>query len=156
LMSGHRREATRTLARIVRMRQKLTLQNNNVGSWRRWLQRPRMGIVGPAHFSREGASVMKRDSKTRRRDQRSARRTSAVSSACALALLASQLAPPAYADAYQQARRIYSRLDGVPPSTNVLNAMANDIISNPGNAGLLQAAQVATDPNTGPNFYNVT
>jgi hypothetical protein len=71
-------------------------------------------------------------------------------------MLASQLAPPAYADAYQQARRIYSRLDGVPPSTAVLNTMANDILTTPGNAGLLQAAQVATDPNTGPNFYNVT
>ena len=71
-------------------------------------------------------------------------------------MLASQLAPPAYADAYQQARRIYSRLDGAPPTTAVLNTMANDIIGNPGNAGLLQAAQVATDPNTGPNFYNVT
>ena len=71
-------------------------------------------------------------------------------------MLASQVAPPAYAGAYEQARRIYSRLDGVPPSTAVLNTMANDIISAPGQTGLLQAAAVATDPVTGPNFYNVT
>ena len=96
---------------------------------------------------------MKRESETRR-NRRSVRSTSAIGSACALALLASQLAPPVYAGAYEQARRIYSRLDGVPPSTAVLNTMANDISSG-GQAGLLQAAAVATDPVTGPNFYNV-
>jgi hypothetical protein len=84
------------------------------------------------------------------------RRVSAVGSACALAMLASQLAQPAHAGAYEQARRIYSRLDGVPPPSAVLTTMANDIIASPGQTGLLQAAVVATDPNTGPNFYNAT
>jgi len=70
-------------------------------------------------------------------------------------MLASQLAPLAHADQYSQARRIYERLDGVPPPAAVLNTMANDIATG-GSAGLLQAAQVATDPATGPDFYNVT
>jgi hypothetical protein len=97
---------------------------------------------------------MNRESETRRRNQHSGRRT--VAGACALAMLAVQLAPPAYAGAYEQARRIYMRLDGVPPSSSVLTTMANDISSDPGPGGLLQAAVVATDKTTGANFYNVT
>jgi hypothetical protein len=98
---------------------------------------------------------MNRELETRRRNQRSVRCTT-VAGACALALLAAQHAPPARAGAYEQARRIYSRLDGVLPSTAVLDTMATDITNNPGQPGLLQAAEVATDPSTGANFYNVT
>jgi hypothetical protein len=99
---------------------------------------------------------MKRESETRRRNQRSVQRTTAVAGACALALLSVRLAPPAHADAYSQARRIYSRLAGVPPSSTVLNMMANDILSQPGQAGLLAAAAIATDPKYAPDFYDVT
>ncbi|HEV7213626.1 MAG TPA: hypothetical protein VGP33_00770, partial [Chloroflexota bacterium] len=77
----------------------------------------------------------------------------AICGAVAVALLAAQAPAPAFADAWSQARRIYERLDGVPPSTSVLNTMATDI---QGSGGLLAAAQVATDPTTGRNFYDVT
>jgi hypothetical protein len=98
---------------------------------------------------------MKRESKIRRRNRHNVQRT-AVAGACALAMLAAQLAPTAHAGAYEQARRIYSRLAGVPPSTAVLNMMANDISSQSGQAGLLAAAAVATDPKYAPDFYDVT
>jgi len=48
-MSAHRREAIPTLARIVRMRQKLTPDNNDVGFLRRLLRGVRIGIVATAH-----------------------------------------------------------------------------------------------------------
>lgn len=79
-----------------------------------------------------------------------------MAGACALALLAVRYAPPAHAGPYEQARRIYSRLDGVLPASAVLDTMAADITASPGEAGLMQAAEVATDPTTGANFYNVT
>jgi len=99
---------------------------------------------------------MNRESENRRRNQRNVQRTNAVMGACAVALLAAQAASPAHAGAYEQARRIYERLDGVQPSATVLNTMANDILSQPGQAGLLAAAVVATDPHTGANFYDAT
>ena len=98
---------------------------------------------------------MNRELETRRRNRRGLRRP-AVAGACALALLAARYAPPAHAGAYEQARRIYSRLDGVLPTTAVLDTMAADISASPGQAGLLQAAEVATDPHTGADFYDVT
>ncbi|MHB8812599.1 MAG: hypothetical protein ACYDAE_04985 [Steroidobacteraceae bacterium] len=98
---------------------------------------------------------MKRESKTGRRNRHSVQRT-AVAGACALAMLAAQLASTAHAGAYEQARRIYSRLAGVPPSTTVLNMMANDISTQGGQAGLLAAAAIATDPKYAPDFYDVT
>src|SRR5579883_1002696 len=99
---------------------------------------------------------MKRESKTRRRNRRKASCRAAVGSACALAMLAAQVAQPAHAGAYEQARRIYSRLAGVPPSTAVLNKMAGEIQAAPGSAGLLAAAVTATDPKYAPDFYDVT
>ena len=56
----------------------------------------------------------------------------------------------------RKARRIYERLAGVPPSAAVLQKMANDIIGQPGQAGLVAAAAVATDPQYAPDFYDVT
>jgi hypothetical protein len=97
---------------------------------------------------------MKHRSKNRRHREGLAQRT--TSAACALALLAAQVSPAAFAGPYEQARRIYMRLAGVPPSSAVLTTMADDIINNPGQAGLLKAAQVATDPTTAPDFYDVT
>jgi hypothetical protein len=97
---------------------------------------------------------MKHRSKNRRRLEGVARR--ATSGACVLALLAAQAAPPVHAGQYEQARRIYERLAGVPPSASVLQMMANDISSQPGQAGLLAAAAVATNPQYAPDFYDVT
>jgi hypothetical protein len=96
---------------------------------------------------------MKHRSRNRHRRNGLARR--AACGACVAALLAAQ-APAAFAGAPEQAKRIYERLAGVPPSATVLNTMANDITQNPGQAGLLLAAQVATDPTQAPSFYNVT
>ncbi|MGH8200626.1 MAG: hypothetical protein ACREVO_09730 [Steroidobacteraceae bacterium] len=97
---------------------------------------------------------MKQRSKNRRRRDGVARR--ATCGACVFALLATQAAPPAFAGAYEQARRIYERLDGVPPSSQVLQTMANDIINKTNGDGLLAAAVVATTPATAPDFYDVT
>lgn len=97
---------------------------------------------------------MKHRAKSRRRRDGLAQR--ATCGACVFALLAAQAAPPALAGAYEQARRIYERLDGVPPSAQVLQTMANDILAQPGQTGLLAAAVVATTPATAPDFYDVT
>ena len=97
---------------------------------------------------------MKHRSKNRRLGEGLARR--ATCGACVAALLAAQAAPPALAGPYEQAKRIYERLAGVPPSAAVLQLMANDIINQPGQSGLLAAAAVATDPGYAPSFYNVT
>src|SRR5579872_846770 len=102
-----------------------------------------------------GASVMNRESETRSRNRRNGHCRAAIGGACALAMLAAQVVPPAHAGAYEQARRIYSRLAGVPPSTTVLNKMAGEIQGS-GQAGLLAAAVTATNPQTGPDFYDVT
>jgi hypothetical protein len=86
---------------------------------------------------------------------RRARRTSAVATACGLALLAAQAATPAFAGPTEQAERIYERLAGVQPSPAVLAQMVQAINNAPGNAGLVAAAVIATDPKTAPTFYNV-
>jgi hypothetical protein len=82
---------------------------------------------------------------------RRARRTSAVATACGLALLAAQAATPAFAGATEQAERIYERLAGVQPSPGVLAQMVQAINNQPGQAGLLAAAAIATDPKTAPD-----
>jgi hypothetical protein len=87
---------------------------------------------------------------------RHARRTSAVAAACALTLLATQAATPAFAGPTEQAERIYERLAGVQPSPPVLASMVQAINAQPGQAGLLAAAVIATDKTTAPTFYNVT
>jgi hypothetical protein len=86
----------------------------------------------------------------------------ATLTACALLMIAQPFAP-AYAGPYEQAKRIYERIAGVPPTPAVLNQMASAICGGtcaagaagaaPGSAGLLQAAQIAT---SAPTFYNVT
>ena len=86
---------------------------------------------------------------------RLARRTSAVATACGLALLAAQAATPAFAGPTEQAERIYERLAGVQPSPAVLAQMVTAITNQPGQAGLVAAAAIATDPKTAPTFYNV-
>jgi hypothetical protein len=86
---------------------------------------------------------------------RQARRTSAVATACGLALLAAQAATPAFAGPTEQAERIYERLAGVQPSPAVLAKMVTAINNQPGQAGLVAAAVIATDPQTAPTFYNV-
>ncbi|MGH8323255.1 MAG: hypothetical protein ACRETD_05585, partial [Steroidobacteraceae bacterium] len=85
---------------------------------------------------------------------RQTRRSSAVAAACALSLLA-QVATPALAGPAEQAERIYERLAGVQPSAAVLAKMVQAINSQQGQAGLLAAAAIATDPTTAPTFYNV-
>jgi hypothetical protein len=80
----------------------------------------------------------------------------ATSGAVALAMLTTQIGAPALAGPAEQARRIYERLAGVPPSAAVLNMMTNDITSSPGQPGLLAAAAVATDPRYAPDFYDAT
>ncbi len=97
---------------------------------------------------------MKQRSKTRRNGDGLARRTTC--GACVFALLAAQAAPPVVAGPYEQARRIYERLAGVQPSATVLQMMANDIINEPGQTGLVAAAAVATNPQYAPDFYDVT
>jgi len=81
-------------------------------------------------------------------------------------LLLALLALPAHAGPNEQAKRIYERLAGVPPSATVLTQMETAICGGPcpagaasaapGSAGLIAAAAIATDPKTGPTFYNVT
>jgi len=98
---------------------------------------------------------MKHRPKNRHRREGRARR--AVYGACALALLAVQAAPPAFAGAAEQARRIYERLDGVPPSASVLSQMTSVIqAGNSSQSSLVAAAVIATTPATGADFYDVT
>jgi len=80
--------------------------------------------------------------------------------AVAGALLAAALAAsPAHAGPNEQARRIYERIAGVPPSAAELASMAATIQGGcggscaPGAAALVTAAQTATSAAT---FYNVT
>jgi hypothetical protein len=65
----------------------------------------------------------------------------------------SLLATPVHAGPNEQAKRIYERIAGVPPPPAILTQMANAITSNPGQAGLVAAAAIATQA---PTFYNVT
>ena len=86
----------------------------------------------------------------------------ATLTACALLLLA-QPFTPAFAGPNEQAKRIYERIAGIPPSAAELTQMTNAICGGacapgaagvaPGSAGLVQAAAVAT---SAPSFYNVT
>src|SRR6516162_609468 len=83
-------------------------------------------------------------------------RRAAVAGALLLAALA---ASPAHAGPNEQARRIYERIAGVPPTAAELASMSNTInmgcsgSCQPGAAALVTAAQVAT---SAPTFYNVT
>ena len=93
---------------------------------------------------------MKHRSKTRAR-RGLARR--ATCGACAFAVLVVQVAP-VFAGSTEQAKRIYSRIAGVPPSAQDLTAMVS-LIGNPSTqAGLVAAAKYATD--NAHSFYNVT
>jgi hypothetical protein len=76
----------------------------------------------------------------------------AKAAATALLLLALPFAP-AHAGPNEQAKRIYERIAGVPPTAAVLQQMATAITNQPGQAGLLAAAAIAT---SAPTFYNVT
>src|SRR5487761_1809369 len=97
---------------------------------------------------------MKHRAKNRHRAGRAPR---ATCGAVAFALLAAQAALPAHAGDAEQARRIYTRLTGVPPSPQVLSQMTQ-IIQSGGDSqpALIEAAAVATDPATAPNFYDAT
>ena len=86
---------------------------------------------------------------------RRARRAPAVAAAC-LTAIAAQATAPAFAGPTEQAERIYERLAGVQPSPQVLSQMVTAIQNQPGQAGLLAAAAIATAPATAPTFYNVT
>lgn len=88
------------------------------------------------------------------RQRREGRAPRAICSAVALALLAAQAAPPAFAGSAEQARRIYSRIAGVPPSkTDIANMVALMGPSPASQAGLVAAAAYATNTQS---FYNVT
>jgi hypothetical protein len=68
-------------------------------------------------------------------------------------LLLAQPFAPAYAGPNEQAKRIYERIAGVPPSAAVLQQMSTAITATPGQQGLINAAAIATNAST---FYNVT
>ena len=68
-------------------------------------------------------------------------------------LLLAQLAISAHAGPNEQAKRIYERIAGEPPSPTELTQMGSAISGSPGQAGLLAAAAIAT---SAPSFYNVT
>lgn len=70
---------------------------------------------------------------------------------------------PVHAGPNEQAKRIYERIAGVPPSPSVLAQMESIITSGcggsgcaPGDPSLVSAAALATNPATAPSFYNVT
>src|SRR5580704_19502663 len=77
-----------------------------------------------------------------------ARRTTVAGSVLLLLQLAT-----AHAGPNEQAKRIYERLVGEEPPPATLVSMANAITAQPGQAGLLVAAGIATQA---PEFYNVT
>jgi hypothetical protein len=77
-----------------------------------------------------------------------ARRTTVAGSVLLLLQLAT-----AHAGPNEQAKRIYERLVGEEPPPATLVSMANAITAQPGQAGLLAAAGIATQA---PDFYNVT
>lgn len=82
---------------------------------------------------------------------RGARRTAVRTAVCALVL--AQFTSAALAGPAEQAKRIYERIAGVPPSPAILQQMTTAIQNSPGQAGLLAAAAIATQA---PTFYNVT
>jgi hypothetical protein len=63
------------------------------------------------------------------------------------------LASAAHAGAPEQAKRIYERIAGEPPPAAVLTQMTAAINGQPGQAGLVAAAAIATQAS---GFYNVT
>ncbi|HEV8017329.1 MAG TPA: hypothetical protein VGP32_02070 [Steroidobacteraceae bacterium] len=82
-------------------------------------------------------------------------------------LLLAQLAQPVSAGPNEQAKRIYERLAGVPPSPAVLAQMETALCGaapcpagtaslSAGDPRLVNAALIAVTPATAPNFYNVT
>src|SRR5215813_2508417 len=87
-------------------------------------------------------------------------RRAAVAGALLLTALA---ASPAHAGPNEQARRIYERIAGVPPSTADLAAMAGIISAGcggtsraPNDPTPVGPAPRAVDPKYAPSFYNVT
>ncbi|HYM43347.1 MAG TPA: hypothetical protein VET46_11340 [Steroidobacteraceae bacterium] len=81
------------------------------------------------------------------------RRAPHAARAAAALLLLALTAAPAHAGPNEQAKRIYERIAGVPPSAAVLQQMSTAISSQPGQPGLMAAAAIAT---SAPSFYNVT
>ena len=81
------------------------------------------------------------------------RRASRATLAASALLLLAQPFAPAHAGPNEQAKRIYERIAGIPPSAAVLQQMSAAITAQPGQAGLLAAAAIAT---SAPTFYNVT
>lgn len=79
-----------------------------------------------------------------------ARRAAVAGSALLLLQLAAMVA---HAGPNEQARRIYERIAGVPPSATDLSTMAGMINASPGQQGLVNAATYATQA---PTFYSVT
>jgi hypothetical protein len=79
---------------------------------------------------------------------RPARRPLAAGTACALVVLA-QMTSPTLAGPREQAKRIYDRIAGVPPSATVLDQMAAKTAA----GDMAGAAAIATDA---PTFYSVT
>jgi hypothetical protein len=94
---------------------------------------------------------MKHRSKNRRRREGLAHR--AISGAVAFALLAAQAAPVAVAGTAEQAKRIYGRIAGVPPTQTDIANMVSLIGSTATPSSLQAAAAYATNA---PSFYNVT
>jgi hypothetical protein len=72
---------------------------------------------------------------------------------CCTALCWIVLGAPALAGPAEQAKRIYQRIAGTPPTADVLTQMVNAINASPGQQGLANAAAIATQA---PGFYNET
>jgi hypothetical protein len=88
----------------------------------------------------------------RKANSRSTRRVALGMLACALVL--AQFTNSALAGPAEQAKRIYERIAGVPPTaTDLQNMQTAMTAAGGGQAGLLAAAQYATQA---PAFYNVT
>jgi hypothetical protein len=88
----------------------------------------------------------------RKANSRSTRRVALGMVACALVL--AQFTNSALAGPAEQAKRIYERIAGVPPTaTDMQNMQTAMTAAGGGQAGLLAAAQYATQA---PTFYNVT
>jgi hypothetical protein len=88
----------------------------------------------------------------RKANSRSTRRMALGMVACALVL--AQFTNSALAGPAEQAKRIYERIAGVPPTaTDMQNMQTAMTAAGGGQAGLLAAAQYATQA---PTFYNVT
>lgn len=73
--------------------------------------------------------------------------------ALAFVLVLVALTVPAFAGPAEQAKRIYQRIAGTPPTADVLTSMINAINASPGETGLVNAAAIATQA---PGFYNET